>query len=299
MITILQLMYVCEIEKRGSLSAAATSLYITQPTLSSAIKELESNLGYKIFTRDQKGSIPTTHGAMFIAQAKTVLKHYSALKTSYLEIFPTRSTTLKISSQHYAFLSEAINIYIKRHQCLEYNFVVKECKTFEVINDVFERKCDIGFVMMNDNNSSVLAAIFEQKAIQFKPLFNFKPHAFVNTNHPLTKYTSIALEDLYEYPTVVFEQEGNSLLSEELILQTALNKVIYVSDRATLMTLIANTDAYNIGTGYLSCEMKKIGMKAIPINNQLLPLQLGLIYLEEQQITQQAQILVRIIKRLI
>lgn len=299
MITILQLMYVCEVEKQGSFSAAATSLYISQPTLSFAIKELETCLGYQLFTRTQKGSIPTNHGTVFITKAKKVLNHYYELNSSYLESLPIQSYNLKISSQHYAFLSEAINIYIKRNHLQDYSFTLKECKSFEVINDVFEKKCDIGFIMMNDNNSDILSTIFKQKSILFTPLFKFNVHAFIQKNHPLAKNKVIALEELYEYPTVIFEQEGNSLLSEEMILQKVLNKVIYVSDRATLMTIIANTDAYNIGTGYLSYEMKKIGMIAIPLSNVKTPLHLGLIHLKDEHIPKQTQSLLSIINRLI
>lgn len=281
--TIQQLIYVIEIEKQGSINAAANSLYTSQPTISIAIKEIEEEIGYRIFSRTNKGIILTSQGAEFIHHAKKVLYEYDTLNEICLQKTRQCEIKFRVSSQHYAFLNEAFIRFLNMHKHNSYNFVIKETKSLEAINDVYQKKSDLAFIMIGESNRTILNEIFEKKNIVFHNLFNPKPHVFLNKNHPLALNKTIALEQLVEYPVIIFEQDGSDLLAEELIVQKKLSKVIYVNDRATLIGIVSNSDAYNIGTGYLSKEMTDSGMKSIPMEVKQTHQEIGWIHLEKYE----------------
>lgn len=295
--TIIQLQYIIEIEKHGSFNKAAQSLFISQPTLSSAIKEIEKELDCKIFIRHSKGVHVTPKGLAIINQAHKVIAEYNQLKfvnslnEEYLDV-------IKISSQHYAFISEALNKYLQKYPQKKFQYIIKECKSYETINDICTLQTDIGFIMINHNNRKIFQEIFIQNNIEVHHLFSPKAHAFLHKTHPLANQAQVTLKQLQEFQTIIFEQDGSSTLTEEFIIQKELDRVIYVSDRGTLQTLICNSNAYNIGTGYLSQEMKTIGIVAKPIVDTILESQLCWIHLKERFLSQQELKFIEIVKEI-
>ena len=263
--TLQQLIYVIEIDKYGSFNAAANNLFISQPTISVAIKELEDEIGYKIFLRTNKGTELTSNGIEFIHYAKNVLIEYEKLCDTFTQKKVTNKLKFRVSSQHYAFLSEAFVKFLEQYNYDSYNFVIKETKSLEAIEDVFQRKSDFAIILINDYNRTVLEDVFLKKGIDFHILANPKPHVTFRKNHPLANFKTITLEQLIDYPAIIFEQDGNDLLSEELIIQKQLPKVVFVNDRASLINIVINSDAYNIGTGYISKEMLDSGMVVKPM----------------------------------
>ncbi|MDH6603851.1 DNA-binding transcriptional LysR family regulator [Bacilli bacterium PM5-9] len=298
--TLQQLLYVIEIDKQGSFNAAATALYASQPTISVAIRDLEEEIGYKIFLRTNRGIKLTNRGVEFIHYAKKVIYEYDQLNEACLEYSKKDKIKFRVSSQHYGFLSEAFIIFFNSHNYDTYNFVMKETKSLEAIEDVFQKRSNIAIIAVTENNRTILEDIFEKKGIVFNHLSYPKPHVFVRKDHPLTKKDKIKVEDLSDFPALLYEQDGNDLLSEELVIQRKLNKVMYINDRATLIGIIGNSDAYNIGTGYLSDEMKNANMIAIPIESKHATSQeLGWIHLEKYEPSIEAYQFIEIIRKLL
>ena len=147
--TIQQLLYTIEIEKQGSINAAATNLFISQPTLSIAIKELEKEIGFKIFKRNNKGIILTENGIEFIYYAKNVLMQMESLTNYCHHKTKSFSKKLFVSSQHYAFVSDAFSEYVKDFENEEYNFKIKETQSLTAIDDVIHGKSDLAFILIN------------------------------------------------------------------------------------------------------------------------------------------------------
>lgn len=295
--TVQQLLYAIEIEKQGSINAAAHILFISQPTLSIAIKELEKEIGFSIFRRTNKGIFLTDLGKEFIYYAKNViiqmesLTNYCSLKT---KIFSNR---LNISSQHYAFINDAFIEYIEDIDSDDYNFRVKETQSIIAIQDVIDGKSDLAFILKSTFNKPFLEDLFDKKKIEYKKISDVKTHVFLSINNPLANKKSIHLDDLKEYPVVLYEQEGNEFFAEELIIQSDLKKIIYINDRATSMSIISRSNAYNLGTGYLSKEMKNAGMKAIPLENDIGEKEIGWIHLKKNIPTSQMLRFIDIVKR--
>lgn len=294
--TIQQLLYVIEIEKRGSINAAANKLFISQPTLSIAIKELEKEVGFDIFVRNNKGISVTEDGIEFIYYAKNVLMQMESLSNYCHHKTKSFSNKLFVSSQHYGFVSDAFGEYIKEFNNQEYNFKIKETQSVSAIDDVVHGKSDLAFILMNSSNRLFLKDIFDKRGIIYHKICKVKAHVFLNQNHPLVNRKSINLDDLEPYPVIVYEQEGNELFAEELMIQSDSNKVIYINDRATSMSVLANTNGYNLGTGYLSKEMYEVGLRSVPLENDIGEKDIIWIHLAKTKPTNQALKFVGIVK---
>lgn len=279
--TIQQLLYAIEIEQTGSINIAAANLHTSQSNLSMAIKELEKKIGYPIFKRTNKGTILTNEGGEFLTHAKRVIFEYERLNETCLKKTSEAAIELKISSQHYAFLNEAFIIFLAQNPNSNYNCIIKETTTDKIIKDVYRKNCDVAFIVLSDYNRNILKEIFKKKNIVFNVLDMPAPHVFLNKNHPLAKTNSIHLDELDDYPNIIFDQDNNSVLAEEPIIQDNHRKTIYVNDRGTCMGFIGKSSAYNIGTGYLSKEMKDSGVVAIPLKDCSLKQEIACIHLKD------------------
>ncbi len=266
--TLQQLKYAIEIANCGSFNEAAKRLFISQPSLSKAIKELEIELGIDIFERTNRGISISIDGAEFLGYARQIIEQTEVLENRYHgERF--KALHFSISTQHYAFVVDAFIKLMKSNNNLKYEFTLKETKTYEIIEDVKTLKSDIGILYTNDLNSKVMNKIFSDNNIKFTPLFNVTPHVFVGKNHPLLNKKIVTMEDLTPFPFIVFDQgEKNSLnFSEEILNFSNTNKSIMVNDRATLSNLLTESNAYTVGTGVLVSAFNGDEIQSIPIES--------------------------------
>lgn len=267
--TLQQLKYAIEIANCGSMNEAAKRLFISQPSLSNAIKELENELGIVIFDRTNRGISISLDGAEFLGYARQINEQTELMENRY------HGTTLSplhfsISAQHYAFAIEAFVKLMKQEEIAEYEFHLRETRTYDIIEDVRKLRSDIGILYINDLNAKVLNKIFSDSNLKFTPLFNTNPHAFLGAHHPFANKASITVEELAAFPYITFEQgENNSLhFSEEMVSFSQNVKSIRVSDRATLANLLIGTDGYTIGTGIVVADLNSDGIKSIPLESQ-------------------------------
>lgn len=264
--TLQQLRYVIEIVNCGSMNAAAEKLFVTQPSLSNAVKELEKELGIEIFLRSSRGISLSAEGAEFLGYARQVVEQAELLEQRYTDKKPSRRL-FSVSTQHYAFSVNAFVNLIREYNQNEYEFTLRETQTHDIIEDVKNLRSEIGVLYLNDFNEKVLLKILRESNLGFHPLFEAKPHVFVSNAHPLSGRASVRLEDLTPYPCLSFEQGVyNSFYYSEEILSTVYHpKSILVSDRATLFNLLIGLDGYTISTGILSEDLDGKNIISIPL----------------------------------
>lgn len=252
--TLVQLKYVITVSGQNSLNDAAKVLFISQPSLSSAIRSLEKEIGFDIFIRSKNGITLTTKGAEFIGYAKSVMEQYELLDAKYISQTEVKKT-FSVSMQHYTFAVNAFVELVKQYGMDKYEFEVHETKTHEVIEDVKNRKSEIGILYLNDFNRKVLNKLFTEYGLQFQPLLECGVYVYMWKGHPLADREEIALEELDEYPCLGFAQgEHNSFYFAEEVLSTyQYKRFIRANDRATLLNLMVGLNGYTLCSGIL-CE---------------------------------------------
>lgn len=262
--TLQQLKYVIEIANQGSMNEAAKRLFLSQPSLSNAIKDLEKELQITIFERSNKGITLTKEGIEFLSYARQVVEQADLLENRYLNAKPSPQH-FSVSTQHYAFAVNAFVNIVKQHAHEEYEFALRETKTFEIIEDVKNMRSEIGILYINDFNEKVIRKLLKDAQLQFNKLFTAEPHIFISIHNPLAKQKIVKISDLEPYPYLSFDQgEYNSFhFSEEILSTLSRPKSIRVNDRATLFNLLIGLNGYTISTGVLSSDLN--GNEIIPV----------------------------------
>ena len=266
-LTLQQLKYALEVASKGSINEAAKSLFISQPSLSNAIKELEKEIKITIFIRTNRGVTISNEGAEFLGYARQVLQQYSMLEEKYMSEKPAKQHFC-ISTQHYTFAANAFVELVKEFGASEYEFTLRETKTYEIIEDVKNLRSELGIIYLSNYNESVLLKLLRERNIIFSELFTTKPHVFISKNHPLSDKESIDLDELDDYPCLSFEQgEHNSFyFSEEILSTRSVKKSIKVSDRAAIVNFMIGLNGYTISSGVFPTYLHGDEIIAVPLN---------------------------------
>ncbi|WP_214629558.1 LysR family transcriptional regulator [Paenibacillus agaridevorans] len=262
--TLQQLKYVIEVASRGSINEAAKRLFISQPSLSNAIKELELEMGISIFERTNKGITLSKEGVEFLSYARQVVEQAELLESRYLNAKPSPQH-FSVSTQHYAFAVNAFVSLVREHGHEEYELMLRETKTYEIIEDVKTMRSEIGILYLNDFNRGVIDKLLKSANLQFTSLFTAMPHVFISIHNPLARQKVVTIDELQDYPYLSFDQgEYNSFhFSEEILSTLSRKKSITVNDRATLFNLLIGLNGYTISTGVLSSDLN--GNEIIPV----------------------------------
>lgn len=266
--TIQQLKYVIEIAESGSISTAAGRLFITQPSLSKSVAELEKEMGITIFCRTSRGVYLSEDGTKFLSYARQVVEQAQLLEQQYKGGAHIRRV-FAISAQHYAFVVNAFVELVKEYGEEKYEFSLRELRTNDIIEDVRTFRSELGIIFLSNFNREVIMRILQNADIQFYPLFSAKPHVFVSRRNPLAEREAVTLNDLKPYPRLTYEQgENNSFyFSEELHSTVESPKNIIVSDRATLFNLLIGLNGYTISSGILSSDLNGSDIVSIPLES--------------------------------
>ncbi|PIE47617.1 MAG: LysR family transcriptional regulator [Gammaproteobacteria bacterium] len=261
-----QLKYAIKTIELGSINEAAKQLFISQPSLSNALKNLEEELNITIFARSAKGVTLTNEGMEFMTYARQIVAQVELMEAKYQNKTPSRRL-LSVSCQHYAFAVHAFAELVKNYAENEYEFTLKETETHNILHNVSTFNSELGIIYLNDFNKQVLQKVFKEKQLEFTPLFTAQPHVFIGKNNPLANKRVISLEELEPYPFLSFEQgQSDSFYYAEEILSTRYNrKSIKVSDRATIFNLMLGIDGYTISSGVLSRELNDENIISVPL----------------------------------
>uniref|UniRef100_A0A942SXY6 LysR family transcriptional regulator n=1 Tax=Neobacillus citreus TaxID=2833578 RepID=A0A942SXY6_9BACI len=254
--TLQQLRYFIEVASEGSISAAADLLYVAQPTLSAAMKDLEARVGRALFVRSARGVVLTTDGAEFLGYARQVVEQVSLLEQRYVGRQPSRRL-LGVSAQHYSFAVEAFVRMVEGAAADEYEFSLRETRTWDIIEDVRTLRSEVGILYRNDFNRKVIDKLLRDARVAFHPLFVAAPHIFVARRNPLASRERVTLADLADLPRLTFDQGANNsfYLAEEILSTLSSKREIRVADRATIFNLMIGLDGYTISTGLISDDL--------------------------------------------
>lgn len=262
-----QLHYIIKIVETGSMNEAAKQLYITQPSLSNAVRDLEKEMGITIFNRHPKGITLTKDGMEFLAYARQVIEQTKLLEERYKNKTENRQL-FSVSSQHYAFVVNAFVSLLENADMSQYELFLRETRTWEIIDDVKNFRSEIGVLFLNNYNRDVLMKMFEDNKLRFTPLFSAKPHVFISKTNPLANKKMIQLSDLEEFPYLSYDQgiHNSFYFAEEVLAQLSHKKSIVVSDRATLFNLLIGLDGYTLATGVLNSKLNGNDIVSIPLD---------------------------------
>lgn len=264
--TLQQLKYIVAVAEAGTIRAAADRLYISQPSLTNAIHELEREMNLQIFNRTNKGIHLSKEGEDFLGYARQVLEQAAILEDKYKGSNGGKKQFC-VSTQHYSFAVNAFVDLVKEYGQEEYDFSLRETQTYEIIEDVARMRSEIGVLYLNDFNESVLRKLLKTHDLEFHPLFVARPHVFISRNHPLAGQNLIRNEELAPYPFLSFEQgEHNSFyFSEEIFSAMERKKNIRVRDRATLFNLLIGLNGYTVCSGVIDKELNGKDIIAVPL----------------------------------
>lgn len=297
--TLQQLKYFIETVNCGSINKAAEHLFITQPSLSNALRDLETEIGLDLFIRTPRGISLTRDGAEFLGYARQVTEQAGLLEQRWMNKKPSRRLC-SISTQHYAFAVNAFVNMVKKTDAEEYEYTLREARTFEIVEDVKNLRSELGILYMNNFNRQVIEKLLREHNLRFHLLFTAKPHVFISSTNPLAKKDYVTLEDLADYPRLSFEQGNyNSFyFSEEILSTEYARKDIRVGDRATIFNLMIGLNGYTISTGIVSADLNGDNIVAVPLQVED-SIEVGWIAHKDIQLTRQAAMYIEELKAVI
>lgn len=248
--TLQQLKYIVKVAEKGSINEAAKELFISQPGLSNAIKELEKELQFAIFIRNNRGVVLTNKGTEFLGYAQQVLTQADLLEAKFIK-GTVKKQRFAASSQHYLFVANAFVDLVKDYSNEEYDFTLNETTTYEVIEHVKTMYSEIGIIYLSNYNEAVIRKMLSENNLIFKELFTAKPHVFLSKKHPLASKDIIEISELDDYPKISFNQGmyNSFYYSEEVFSYLPVKKSIRVSDRAAVVNFMIGLDAYTYSSG--------------------------------------------------
>lgn len=262
-----QLRYVVKVAECGSITEASRRLFVSQPSITASIRDLENEMGVHIFERTNKGVIVSEEGETFLGYARQVLDQADLLEGKYKGT-SEQVPHFSVSCQHYSFAVNAFVDVIREFDAARYDFTLREEQTHEIIEDVAHMKSELGILYLSEHNREVIERMLVANELVFEGLFCATPHVFVCSDHPLADHASVTLEDLEDYPFLSYEQGSyNSFYySEELTSTFERRKNIRVRDRATLFNLAMGLNGYTVCSGVISHELNGPGIISIPLD---------------------------------
>ena len=266
--TLTQCKYAVTVAEAGSMNEAARLLFISQPSLSAAIRELEDETGTELFLRTNRGIALTPEGEEFIGYARMLLEQYQLMESKYIAKEKTKKK-FSVSMQHYTFAVSAFVELVKQFGMDEYEFAVHETKTYDVIDDVKNFRSEIRILYVNDFNQKVLYKLFRDCGLEFHELLRCGIYVYLWKGHPLANQELISLEDLREYPCLSFDQgaHGSFYFAEEVLSTYEYKRIIKANDRATLLNLMIGLNAYTLCSGIICEELNGSDYCAVKLDS--------------------------------
>ena len=266
--TLTQLNYIITIAETKSINKAAELLYVSQPSLTSAVQELEKELGIILFNRSGRGVTLTNDGAEFLLYAKQLYGQYETILEKYGENGSLKKK-FGVSTQHYSFAVKAFVDMAKQFDMSKYEFAIRETKTAEVISDVSTMKSEIGVLYLSDFNRKSMEKLLRSAGLEFHHLIDCQAYVYLWKNHPLAKEESISFSQLSDYPCLAFEQGDNSsfYLAEEILSTNEYPRIIRANDRATMLNLMVGLNGYTLCSGIICEELNGNEFAAAPFRD--------------------------------
>ena len=263
--TIQQLNYAITIAEMGSINRASEVLYVSQPSLTSAMQELEKEIGITIFNRTGRGVTLTNDGTEFIRYASDVVSQYERLAEKYCGDGVLKKK-FGVSTQHYSFAVKSFVEMVKHYDTVEYEFAIRETKTKEVIEDVSNGRSEIGILYKSNFNGKVIDKLLKANNLEFHRLIDCDAYVYIWRGHPLAGKKKITMEELADYPCLSFEQGASEsfYFAEEIFNTSEYSRTIKANDRATMLNLMVGLNGYTLCSGIICEELNGSDYIAVP-----------------------------------
>ncbi|MCI5830132.1 MAG: LysR family transcriptional regulator [Treponema sp.] len=265
--TLQQLKYIIGVSETGSINKAAESLYVSQPSLTAAIKDVEHEFSITIFNRSSKGITITNEGKEFVQYARQVYAQYENLVERFCdENKSKRKKHFAVSTQHYSFAVKSFVEMVKKFDTSEYEFAINETRTLTIVEDVATGRSEIGILYLSDFNRKAMVKLFNNNDLDFTKLITCDAYVYLWKKHPLAKEKSISFEQLKDYPCLSFDQNAKSVFyyAEEILTENEYPKMIKTTDRATNLNLMVGLNAYTLCSGIICEELNGGDFVAVP-----------------------------------
>jgi DNA-binding transcriptional LysR family regulator len=223
-------------------------------------------MGVTAFSRTNKGITVTREGEELLSYARMLLEQSENMKDHFCNS-KHQIPKFSVSCQHYSFAVNAFVDVIKTFDADRYNFIMRETQTGEIIDDVANGKSEIGIIFLSEHNEEILSKLIRNNNLIFEELYVAKPHIFIYKHHPLAKKDKITLDDLTQYPYLVYEQgtRNSFYFSEEFISTLDFPKIIQVRDRATLFNLVIGLNGFTVSSGIIDHRLNGPHIIAKPL----------------------------------
>ena len=266
--TLQQLKYIVTVAECGNITEAAEKLFIAQPSLTSAIHNIEEEVGITAFIRSNKGVELTRDGETLLSYARQILEQTDVMM-EHFKGERNQKPRFSVSCQHYSFAVNAFVDVIREYDADAYSFILRETQTYEIIDDVVVGRSEIGILYLSEHNEAVLSKLINKNDLNFEEIYIAKPHVFISNNHPLADKEEITIQDLMPYPYLVFEQgKHNSFyFSEEFLSSLEFPKNIMVRDRATLFNLLIGLNGFTVCSGIIDTELNGENIISKPLKS--------------------------------
>lgn len=263
--TLQQLLYVLTVSDEGTMNKAAEKLYVSQPTLTSAIRSIEQELHIQIFNRTSHGVTLTNQGREFLTYARQLYQQYELLKNRYEDV-SMRRNKFRVSCQHYSFATKAFVQTVRQFGTSKYDFAISETKTMQVIEDVGNSLSEIGILYLSNYNRHFMEKQFEEWNLEFHHLTYCNAYVYLYKEHPLAKQESITYDELLSYPNMTFNQGDSPALytAEEILIENEFPQTIQVNDRATMLNLMRGLNGYTLCSGIISQDLNGNDYVVVP-----------------------------------
>jgi len=238
-----QLQYLVALERCGSISQAAQALYVSQPSISVGIRELEEELGCPLLVRSNKGITFTTEGAQILLHAKTVLDEIEAIRQIGGEKGIPAGTIRIGSTPHYCN-SILLDVMMKvQKACPQISIFLEEHDSESVIRRVLEGSLELGMIQVCDVDEEQLLEKVQRKELAFDEMFSEALDIVVGENHPLAKQETVSLSDVLKYPYAAFRGAMNKYIESQF---PQGSQVAHINDIVSLRQFILRTDYFAV-----------------------------------------------------
>lgn len=246
------LKYAIEVERTGSITQAAENLYIGQPSLSKAIKELEDSLGIVIFRRTSKGAVPTEKGVEFLRYARSVMVQIEKMELLYRPNHPDRQA-LSLSVSRGSYVAQAVaELIAGMNFSEEIDVQWRETAPVQVINDVSRGQASIGILRYACRDEAYFADYLAERALKIEPVWMFEQLLTLPKAHPLCMQPCITLNMLGSCVLIALKEENTPnvpMRSAERRDENGIERYICVNTRVNQLELTAR-----IPGAYMWCE---------------------------------------------
>ncbi|PAB59613.1 LysR family transcriptional regulator [Anaeromicrobium sediminis] len=294
--TLQQLRYAIEIEKWGSLSKAAKKLFVSQPNLSTSIKDLETEMGITIFKRNNRGIQVTEKGQTFLLYAQSILNQCEEMKHFSTN---TNSSSFRLIAQNYSPVMESFIKYVKLNSNNEnFNFELINAQGFEVIDKVYKQEADLGIFIIVERKLENFIDHLKDRNLTYVSLGKLSFYVNVRQGHPILKHKDSLFYELHKYPFVhykesIYNQYGDIFDTEEFNFIN-FDKEISVFDRDVKCKIVNETDAYGIGCKLHPNFSKNFNWVLIPIPD--IYVEIGHIHSSTRPMSIESQTYINILK---